>query len=218
LDQLTLKDLLPVISTFAGITALLGAWVKYRLSAMKRLDAELRLKDVFSWANEVIRRLSTLRMYVLKIVNQGHDELSQAIRKDFEEIAIDTSVLIDRGRLFFRNPGASEKFDPKQLGWRPVILDSIVRANRIATRIASEPSIPSRDERVKLFLLTDLTAREFVHYAQREVGRQRVVSDDAADVGTRIDVNQELAEADVKFGQKRVDGFLQRSKPPAKSG
>ena len=215
-----LNELALIISVLVGVSTLIGAWLKIKQSEAQRAEAELRLKDVFDWSNDVIATLAALRMCILKSLYQDQaadaQKVSQSIRTDLEKIALDSSILIDRGRLFFRNPDADHA--QGKVGKRPRILDWIVLANRIAIRIAGGRADATGEERIRLFILADRCAREFVHFAQQEVGRQRAVSPDAAGMGDEMDVDEWLSKVEVDHAAKRLNEYLssQSKQEPAK--
>lgn len=169
-----LNQLALIISVLVGVSSLIGAYLKIKQSEAQRAEADLRLKDVFDWSNDVIATLAALRMCILKSLYQDQAAIAQSLRTDLEKIALDSSILIDRGRLFFRNPDADH--GQGKVGKRPRILDWIVLANRIAIRIASGRPDAIGEDRTRLFILADKCVKEFVHFAQQEVGRQRAVS------------------------------------------
>lgn len=208
-----LNQLAVIISVLVGVSTLVGAWLRMRQSEVERMESELRLKDVFIWSNEVICALVALRMCVLKTLYQEHAPTVEGIRKDLEKIALDTSILIERGRLFFRNPGADH--EQGKIGTRPRILDWIVLANRIAVKIASAPSSADREERTRLFMLADRCVKEFVHYAQQEVGRQRAVSPAAAGMGDGMDVDVWLSKVESNDAARRINEYLAAKDPQA---
>lgn len=208
-----LNQLAVIISVLVGLSTLLGAWLKMKQSEAQRAESELRVKDVFTWSNDVICALTSLRMCVLKTLYKEQAADAQSIRKELEEIALETSILIERGRLFFRNPGADH--EQGKVGTRPRILDWIVLANRIAVRIASAPGAAGREEHTRLFMLADRCVKEFVHYAQQEVGRQRAVSADAAGMGDAMEVDVWLAKIEAHDATKRINEYLAIPEPPA---
>ena len=93
-----LNEVALIISVLVGVSTLIGAWLKMKQSEMQRSESELRVKDVFAWSNEVISRLAALRMCVLKTLYQDQGPQSPALRKELEEIALDTSSVPEIGR------------------------------------------------------------------------------------------------------------------------
>jgi hypothetical protein len=191
-----------LISTLAAIAAGVGIWLKWRQSELRRMDSELRLKEVFQWSNDVISKLATLRLCILKSFYQEPHSLKLTI----EKIALDTSILIEHGRLFFKNTDADPARGTQRL--RPKILDWIVLAHKLALRIAANSSGFDKDERARMFQLADRCVKEFVHYAQEEVGRQRVVSETAAGAGLQMDVDTWLTNVDGSAAKGLVEKWL----------
>jgi hypothetical protein len=155
----------PIMSALIAFGGLFIAWRQSRESALRRAD-------VLAWANEVIRTLQSL----LLICVLDEDEVDAATRKTMlTQIIFDTSVLVERGRLFFRNEVRDDHGQNKELayrGYRPTILDQIV----VAHQIAREWQKASEAERLNMMLLAESCAKKFISLAQQEVGRSRTVS------------------------------------------
>ncbi|HLH11431.1 MAG TPA: hypothetical protein VKV77_06065 [Methylovirgula sp.] len=161
-----LADAIPVISALIALAGLSIAWRQSRESALRRAD-------VLAWSNDVIRELQSL----LLICVLGGDELEAATRKaKLTEILFNTSVLVERGRLFFRNEVRNDQHgQTKELayrGYRPAILDQIV----VAHQIARQWERASETERASMILLAEDCAKKFVSLAQQEVGRSKTAS------------------------------------------
>jgi hypothetical protein len=184
-----------LLSTLAAIVAAVGIWFKWRQSELRRMESELRIKEVFQWSNDVIAKLATLRLYILKSFYQDTDVLKISI----EKLSLDTTILIEHGRIFFKNT---------EEGVRPKILDSIVLAHKLALRISVNSSSIDKQERARMFQLADRCVKEFVLYAQEEVGRQRVVSDKAARAGLQTDIDTWLTDVDGGAAMQMVEKWL----------
>ncbi len=152
----------------SAIVALGGVFIAWRQSR----ELALRRAEVLTWANEVIRELQSLQLISLLDDN----ELGAAARKaKLTEIIFNTSVLVEQGRLFFRNEVRDAHGQNKDLayrGCRPLILDQIVVAHQIARHWEKS----NGDERVSMLLIAKDCARKFVSLAQQEVGRSRTAS------------------------------------------
>jgi hypothetical protein len=185
-----LSGLPSLLSVLAAVGAVIGIWMnlsKWRQSELKRRESELRLRDVLLWSNEVISRMVSLRLCIAK----GPDKFKTRIRT----IVFDTSILIERGRLFFKNDGAVEDHDYSAYqGHRPKILDQILIAHYLADKVASGWSDADEEKRRKMALLAGHCLRRFVSLAQKEVGRSVVASADAASGGDSIDLDAELSK------------------------
>jgi hypothetical protein len=157
--------IIPILSALIALAGLSIAWRQSRESALRR-------GDVLTWANEVIRELQSL----LLICMLDEDELDAATRKaKLTEIIFDTSVLVERGRLFFRNEvtdGHGQDKEPAYRGHRPTILDQIVVAHQIARNWEKANDA----ERANMMLLAEDCAKKFVSLVQQEVGRSRTAS------------------------------------------
>jgi hypothetical protein len=150
------------ISAFVAACALTVGWLQWR-------ERQLRQDDVLKWANEVIRAHQTLYL-TLFLGEPAFDRATT--RTMLSKIAVDTSVFVEQGRLFFKNtPHSSHGIDrhPAYRGYRPKILDPIVVAHQIACQWEGA----AEDERERMILVAEDCVRSFVSMAQREVGRGR---------------------------------------------
>ncbi len=156
---------IPVLSALIALAGLSMAWRQSRESALRR-------GDVLTWANEVIRHLQSL----LLICVLDDDEVDAATRKaKLTEIIFNTSVLVEQGRLFFRNEVTDDhgqEKEPAYRGHRPTILDQIVLAHQIARQWEKANDA----QRTDMMLLAEDCAKKFVSLAQQEVGRSRTAS------------------------------------------
>lgn len=154
-------------ATIAGIAALM-VWLQWR-------ERRLRQDDVLRWANEVIRAQQTL--YLLLVGESGFD------RDDapglLARLSVDLSVLVEQGRLFFRNtphPTYGAERRPAYRGYRPLLLDSIVVSHQIACQWGGADAAA----REKMVIVAEDCVRNFVSMAQREVGRSRTAHQETA--------------------------------------
>ena len=156
---------IPVLSALIALAGLSMAWRQSRELALRR-------GDVLTWANEVIRHLQSL----LLICVLDDDEVDAATRKaKLTEIIFNTSVLVEQGRLFFRNEVTDDhgqEKEPAYRGHRPTILDQIVLAHQIARQWEKANDA----QRTDMMLLAEDCAKKFVSLAQQEVGRSRTAS------------------------------------------
>ncbi|MEI9852546.1 MAG: hypothetical protein WDN24_18700 [Sphingomonas sp.] len=167
-------------SALATAIALLATWLSWRRS-------ELRRDDVHDWANEAIAAMQTIRLIC---AGRRTAMTPEEARTRLTQLAVDTSVLVERGRLFFRN---ARSWDGRHLprayrGKRPEILDQLVVAHQIA---CAWPGA-NPEERVRMALVSEDVLRTFVTLMQAEVGRSRTASagtrrrGDGADLGWRM--------------------------------
>lgn len=157
------------ISAFVAASALTIGWLQWR-------ERQLRQDDVLRWANEVIRAQQTL--YLVLYLGDAAFDRAQS-KATLARLAVDISVLVEQGRLFFRNtPHPTHNADraPAYRGYRPMLLDPIV----VAHQIACQWDGASEDERERMLLVAEDCVREFVSMAQREVGRSRTAHEDSA--------------------------------------
>jgi len=148
-------------ATVAAIAALL-VFLQWR-------ERHLRQDDVLKWAHEVIRTEQTLYL-VLFLGDSVFDK--PTARSMLAKIAVDTSVLVEQGRMFFRNtphPTYGANRHPAYRGNRPMLLDPIV----VAHQIACQWDGAADEEKERMILVAEDCVRSFVSMAQREVGRSR---------------------------------------------
>jgi hypothetical protein len=148
-------------ATIAGIAALL-VFLQWR-------ERHLRQDDVLKWANEAIRVQQTLYL-VLFLGDPAFDKATA--RSTLAKLAVDASVLVEQGRLFFRNtphPTHGADRHPAYRGYRPMLLDPIVVAHQIACQWEGAAD----EEKERMILVAEDCVRRFVSMAQREVGRSR---------------------------------------------
>jgi hypothetical protein len=94
------------------------------------------------------------------------------MRSTLAKIAVDSSVLVEQGRLFFRNtphPTHGADRHPAYRGYRPMLLDPIVAVHQIACQWEGAAD----EEKERMILVAEDCVRRFVSMAQREVGRSR---------------------------------------------
>ena len=154
-----------VISAILTAFALFAGWRSSRKS-------ELRREDVANWADESIATLQTL----LLICIHGDPPIPAAeSEKRRADIVFKTSILVEQGRMFFRNAGPYSEGGEKHRayrGKRPEILDQLVAAHQIACRWPKA----SDEERVRMRLVAEDCLKRFVSLVQLEVGRSRTAS------------------------------------------
>lgn len=186
-----IKDLLAIAATVLGIAAaLIGFW-KFREELLKsRRDRQketadaiekarlkdkedLRIADLNAWALRGIAGLQTLAW---------HMETRADIAK-IGQAGLECSILCDQGRLYFQNVADDHGREkpPAYRGYRPKILDSLV-AGVEASRLWTSPNL-NEIGRVKIVQAIRDAERDFVSYAQMEVGRIRSAAAEASAAG-----------------------------------
>jgi hypothetical protein len=170
--EITPQAMAGFISAFiAGITVVL-IWLQWR-------ERKLRQDDVLKWSNDVIRVLQTI--YVVCFLGEGAVD-GRPAKEMLRELAIDASVLVQQGRLFFKNtPDATYGAErhPAYRGYRPMLLDPIVVAHQVAARWPGA----GEEDRLRMTLVAEDCVRRFVSMAQLEVGRGRTAHEDTARKG-----------------------------------
>lgn len=161
-----------IVSTLVAASGFFIAWRTYRETALRR-------GEVLAWSNDVIESLQSLLLICILNSDQLSDKEKTA---KLTSIIFQTSVLIERGRLFFKNQviddWGSDK-EPAYRGYRPKILDPIVVAHQIACNWASA----DKDCRLRMRILAEDCLKKFVSLAQKEVGRSRTASAEASKGG-----------------------------------
>lgn len=155
---------------------------------------ELRREDVLDWANESITALQSLLL--ISIHGDPPIPAAEAGRRRVD-LLIQTSVLVERGRLFFRNAGPYSVGKEKHRayrGKRPEILDQLVAAHQIACRWPSA----NDEERVRMRLVAEDCLKQFVSLVQLEVGRSRTASADTRRGGSGALLGVRMNELDGK--------------------
>ncbi|MEP9357333.1 hypothetical protein [Sphingomonas sp. KR3-1] len=170
------------ISALIALVALGATWLRQR-------QGELRRDDVHRWADEAIAALQAVRLLTagtrMKITPEEE-------RVRFVQLMFDTSILVERGRLFFRNARDGRHGIEKAAayrGRRPEILDQLVLAHQIACGWGDA----SAEDRVRMGRVAEDAARTFVSLVQTEVGRQRTASADTRRRGKGADLQSRLA-------------------------
>ncbi|MBO9713537.1 hypothetical protein [Sphingomonas sp.] len=179
-----LDTLAAVVTAVLTAVALFASWRSWR-------KAELRRDEVQRWADESIAALQSVWL----ITGSTRMKLTpDEERVRLVQLIFDTSVLVERGRLFFRNARSGHGSGKQRAyrGKRPEILDQLVLAHQIA---CAWPEAPP-ETRAKLGILADAVARRFVTLVQAEIGRVRTASPDTRRRGDGIDLDGRLREID----------------------
>ena len=162
-----------VVSVAVAALTLAGTWWGWR-------TRELRHDEVLAWSQEAIAALQTLCLLCRRDLNRADVEADS-----YEAIWFSTSILIERGRLFFRNAqakGYSRHKATAYQGYRTESLDQLLIAHLIA---GGFPDALDED-RTKMSRLAEKCRARFVSLAQKEVGRARTRSPDPSVAGVSI--------------------------------
>jgi hypothetical protein len=159
---------------------------------------QLRRDEVLDWANQVINAMNEVRILCGEMVPQI-EEVARGRR--LAELAIETSSLLERGRLFFRNRSADGWGRDKEAayrGFRPKILDHVLVAHLIARNWVSA----SDGDRRRMGTLSEHRVQAFVSLAQKEVGRSRTSSFDTKRAGASISLHSLLAQIESESAEE----------------
>lgn len=147
-----------IANLLAGL-GLLGAFFAWRAS-------QLRREEVLSWGMAAVGHLQRLKL-LTDSTSYQEEHASEVTRLSHE-----ISVLVEQGRLFFRNAdgdGHGAEKEEAYRGLRPAILDQLVFSYLIASAW-SDLSAADRHEGTKIIVKCE---NRFVSLLQREVGRKR---------------------------------------------
>jgi hypothetical protein len=170
-----------VVQAAACLAALSSAFTAvyvYRLT--KEIDRQ-KEDAVLEWSKTAIDQLQTLAL----LCKHGDSLLdAESARGAFARIAISTSVLLEQGRLFFRNSNDQhgEEKEPAYRGYRPVILDKLLFAHLIAIKCLSAEA----GERKAFEQRARQNLEKLVSLLQTEVARDRKAREYASQAGERI--------------------------------
>ncbi|QPC44291.1 hypothetical protein HW532_17265 [Kaustia mangrovi] len=174
-----------IVSSLVGIVGLFASWRKSHKD-------ELRRDDVLRWSNEAIRTLESLFLVCI----HGESRLGREVSEDkMTEIMFDTAILVESGRIFFKNEiidGHGGHKYPAYRGYRPEILDCLV----IAHKISRDWIDADNDKRLRMKIVSEDCLKKFVSLAQKEVGRDRNSSIEAGVGGSGSDLEDMLRNVD----------------------
>lgn len=179
------------VETVAGIVsaaltaiALFASWRSWR-------RAELRRDDVLAWANQAIAALQSIRL--ITGTSRMHLD-AQAERERLGQLMFDTSILVEQGRLFFRNARSRHGRDKPEAyrGKRPEVLDQLVLAHQIA---CTWPAADA-DARARMGVVAEEVLQRFVSLVQAEVGRVRTASASTRRRGDGIGLEWRMQQVD----------------------
>jgi len=197
-----------VVSAIVAAIALVVTWRQSRKS-------ELRRDDVLMWANEVIHCLQNIVLICEKLHERQKEDADH-----LAEFSITASILVERGRLFFRNEIIDDYGAEKHTayrGYRPRILDHIVIAHQIATEWPNE----DLDGRRKMQIIASDCLQAFVSLVQREVGRSRTASKLTRKGGICLNLRELMDAVDQarlrEAADKSGNSFLERPQGQAQS-
>lgn len=183
----------PLLSAAVAFGALLWAlFAAYRTS--------FKTDEVRAWAKDCIATLQTISLLANKL-----SESSERDEKLFE-MAISSSVLLEQGRLYFRNNRPSKygtSKHPAYRGFRPAILDELLISHDIATRFHQ---LNEEDQRLSGQIAASCE-RRFVSLAQMEVGRLRTASryNEGPGDGQDLDCLLEQARREGRITRLKID-------------
>jgi hypothetical protein len=180
-------------SAILGVIGLITGWIKWR-------DAQLRKSEVLAWSNQGIANLETL-VLICRLGNDLYE--ARDLEMKLQEVCVTAAILVEQGRLFFKNQLAGDhgiQKEPAYRGFRPCILDPLVVGYQISLHWRSE----GLEGRARMCFVAEAYLKKFVSLVQKEVGRSRTVSADNKMGGDAIDLKQLMQGVD----HAKVDKFL----------
>jgi hypothetical protein len=199
--HISLSQLLSVLAVALSGLAVVVSLLALIFSLYKWRESLLRRSDVLAWSNQAISAMKTLHLICL--LGESYfsaDELDVKLK----ELSFRTSILIEQGRMFFKNQ-AADYGQEKELayrGYRARILDHLVVSHLISKRWLGADA----ESRARMCLLAESHEQMFVSLVQKEVGRSRTASADTKHGGDHINLNALMAKVD----QDKVTNFLRR--------
>lgn len=174
----------------AAISALISA-IAIAFAFYQFRRSQYRTDKVADWANDGIDALQRLNIL---ISDKGGIVTEEEKRRQISEICMRTSVLVEMGRLFFKNEikgdGHGAGRPPAYRGYRPIILDPLVLGHEICRDWMNA----SADRREHLGRIAFDNVREFVSMAQKEVGRGKASSYEPAQGGSGFNLEKMITE------------------------
>ena len=178
-------SLFSAVSAAAAIFSIGFGWIKWR-------DSELRRADVLAWSCEAISTLESL----LLVCNLPDVQLNSKIKEEkLTNIIFNTAILVEQGRLFFKNQVINDHGADKESayrGYRPRILDPLVIAHQIARAWLGADS----ETCMRMRLIAEDCLKKFVSLAQKEVGRSRTAAADTRQGGDGSSLDRLLGRVD----------------------
>jgi hypothetical protein len=195
MDIAELKDLLGLMLTALGIVgALIGFWkfrgeiLRSRGERARAARDELRRPEVEKWSIEAIDTMRRIAMATQEAA-AGREEAAAGLT----DLGSRASVLLEVGRLYFRNPGADSvnlHKEPAYRGYRPMILEQLLIGYELSRAWASADAAEQGD----FARVAETAWRRFVSLAQAEVGRLGTLDPETARIGTGRALDRALAE------------------------
>lgn len=168
-----------MLDTFFAGAAVVLTLVGFSAAYITARRNELRREEVLSWVNEGIACLQTTAL----LANASWYPIAEDERSGrLLELSIKASILVEQGRLFFKNKafgshGLSK--EPAYRGIRPMILDELIVIHGLSR---GWNSLQVEDRGLASEIAVSCLKR-FVSMAQQEVGRDRAASSYAASAG-----------------------------------
>ncbi len=186
-NYFSLEALAAIVSAVLTAVALFASWRGWR-------QRELRREDVHAWANEAIVAVKSVQLIAAqKALRLTRTEERERLR----QLVLDTAILVERGRLLFRNRRHGRFGEEKQAayrGKRPELLDQLVLAHQIACQLPDADA----EQRRRMAVVAREANRRFVTLVQREVGRVRTAAASSRRRGDGIGLEWRMRQVDLE--------------------
>ena len=182
------KDAIFTPAVFVSLAGVAVAAIGLYFTLRNYREASLRRGEVVIWATEAITVLEGL---VLACILLPMPAFAEEARTRLAKIAFDSAILVERGRIFFKNKrhgdfGADKK--PAYRGLRPKVLDSLIAAHQISVRVPDSQG----EALVRLQCLAEDHLKNFVSLMQSEIGRQRTAAAVTAEGGSHFNLDSAI--------------------------
>ncbi len=167
-----------------GLFGALLTWRQFR-------EDSLRRNEVLAWADEGIACLETL---VVTCLLKDRPDFAVQVRRKLLMVVFDSAILVERGRLFFKNRGRGDGPSTRAAysGQRSYVLDPLVAAHQVATRLLLDGPQPGAGLR----LVAEDALKDFVSLMQLELGRDRTATGETRHGGSGFTLDAALAALD----------------------
>lgn len=181
----------------AAFIAAVGAMIAYLQWRESQKQARVRLDQVHEWANDAIAQLQTI---LLATVHAPPLQSDEECLQRMKHAAFALPVLVERGRLFFKNEVTDTYGAEKPAayrGYRPKILDPLV----LAYQAVCGWNGASLENKCKIRKVIKNCLEEFVTLSQIEVGRSVTASPDTTIGGQGVNLNDYLNRIRLEEGE-----------------
>ncbi|MGN6422355.1 MAG: hypothetical protein ACTHLA_03490 [Asticcacaulis sp.] len=149
---------------------------------------------MLNWSNRAIRALQTTQLICFFSKYHSGRLTPEKEADEMLKLAFETSILVEQGRLFFKNKIVDDYGSKKPeayRGYRARILDYIV----VCHQIACEWGEASDEDKGIMHKISEACERQFVSLVQKEVGRGQTASVVTKQAGDGVHLQTLINEA-----------------------